>query len=79
MAAFFLSLLPQFVSAGTGSMTGSLLLGGVFCLMTFGWLSGYAIVLNQIRQLLLRGPIKRLLDAVAGAVLVAFGARVATE
>jgi threonine/homoserine/homoserine lactone efflux protein len=36
-------------------------------------------VLNQIRQLLLRGPIKRLLDAIAGAVLVAFGARVATE
>jgi threonine/homoserine/homoserine lactone efflux protein len=79
MAAFFLSLLPQFVPAGAGSLTGSLLLGCVFCLMTFVWLSGYAIVLDRVRDLLLRGPIKRLLDAVAGAVLVAFGVRLAAE
>jgi threonine/homoserine/homoserine lactone efflux protein len=79
MAAFFLSLLPQFVPAGAGSLAGSLLLGSVFCLMTFVWLSSYVMVLNRVRELLLRGPIKRLLDAVAGAVLVGFGARLVTE
>ncbi len=79
MAAFFLSLLPQFVPAGAGSLAGSLLLGCTFCLMTFVWLSGYVLVLDRVRELLLRGPFKRLLDAIAGAVLVVFGARLATE
>ncbi len=79
MAAFFLSLLPQFVPAGAGSLAGSLLLGSIFCLMTFVWLSGYVFVLNRIRELFLRDPVKRFIDAVAGAVLVAFGARLATE
>jgi threonine/homoserine/homoserine lactone efflux protein len=54
-------------------------LGSVFCLMTFVWLSSYAIVLNRIREVLLRGAIKRFLDAVAGTVLVAFGVRLAAE
>jgi threonine/homoserine/homoserine lactone efflux protein len=79
MAAFFLSLLPQFVPAGPTSLAASLLLGAVFCLMTFGWLSAYAVVVNQIREALRRGPVKRLLDALAGAVLVAFGVRLATH
>lgn len=79
MAAFFLSLLPQFIPAGTGSLTRSLLLGCVFCLMTFVWLAGYAIVLNRVRGVLLRGPIERLIDAVAGTVLVGFGVRLVTE
>ena len=77
MAAFFLSVLPQFVPAGVGSLAGSLLLGAVFCLMTFVWLSAYAVMINRMRETLLRGSVKRLLDAVAGAVLVGFGVRVA--
>jgi threonine/homoserine/homoserine lactone efflux protein len=79
MAAFFLSLLPQFVPAGAGTLAGSLLLGAAFCLMTFVWLSAYAVVVNRMRQALLRGPVKRLLDAVAGAVLIGFGVRLAAQ
>jgi threonine/homoserine/homoserine lactone efflux protein len=79
MAAFFLSLLPQFVPVGAGSLVGSLLLGAVFCLMTFVWLSAYAVAVNRMREALRRGPVKRLLDAVAGAVLVGFGLRLAAE
>ena len=79
MAAVFLSLLPQFVPAGIGSFAGSLLLGAVFCLMTFVWLSAYAVMINRMRETLLRGSVKRLLDAVAGAVLVGFGVRVAAQ
>ena len=41
MAAFFLSLLPQFAAPGHGG--GSILgLGLVFCLLTFGWLGLYS-------------------------------------
>ena len=79
MAAFFLSLLPQFVSAGSGSLIESLQLGVVFCLMTFVWLSAYAVLLDRIGEALRRGPVKRLLDAVAGAVLVGFGIRLAAR
>ena len=42
MVAFFLSLLPQFVPPGAHQVFGFLLLGLVFCLLTFGWLSLYA-------------------------------------
>ena len=79
MAAFFLSLLPQFVPTGAASLIGSLLLGTVFCLMTFVWLSAYAVVINRIGEALRRGPVKRLLDAVAGAVLIGFGVRLALD
>jgi threonine/homoserine/homoserine lactone efflux protein len=79
MAAFFLSLLPQFVPAGAGSLLGSLQLGAAFCLMTFAWLAAYAVVLDRIGEALRRRPVKRLIDAVAGAVLVGFGARLAAQ
>ena len=82
MAAFFLSLLPQFVPAGDGSLPGSLLLGTIFCAMTFTWLSGYALVVHRLRHALLRGPVRRGLDALAGTVLVVLrdptGGRVAS-
>ena len=79
MAAFFLSLLPQFVPAGAGSLSTSLLLGATFCLMTFSWLTAYAVVIDRARHALMRGPVKRILDAAAGLVLVGFGIRLATD
>jgi threonine/homoserine/homoserine lactone efflux protein len=75
MAVFFTSLLPQF-----GSGFGELLaLGLVFSAMTLAWLSGYAAVIARARRTLLRGRVRRLLDAVAGLALVGFGARLAAE
>jgi threonine/homoserine/homoserine lactone efflux protein len=47
--------------------------------MTFAWLSGYAVVLSRVREVVVRGPVKRLLDVVAGTVLVGFGVRLAAE
>jgi threonine/homoserine/homoserine lactone efflux protein len=79
MAAFFLSLLPQFVPATPERFTALLPLGLVFCLMTFGWLSLYAVVLNRVGPFLQRSRVRRTLDAVNGTVLVAFGVRLATE
>lgn len=78
MAAFFLSLLPQFVQAPSGSFTSLVPQGSVFCLMTFGWLSIYAVVLDRVGPFLQRSRVRRVLDAVTGTVLVAFGIRLAT-
>jgi threonine/homoserine/homoserine lactone efflux protein len=79
MAIFFTSLLPQFAPAGGASFVVMLLLGLTFCLMTFVWLTGYAFAVAKASEVLLRPRIRRLLDAVTGAVLVALGLRVATE
>lgn len=78
MAAFFLSLLPQFVTDPSGGFAALLPLGAVFCLMTFGWLSIYAVVLDRVGPVLQRARVRRILDAMTGTVLIAFGIRLAT-
>jgi RhtB (resistance to homoserine/threonine) family protein len=79
MAVFFLSLLPQFVKPGDASFAGFLLLGVVFATMTFAWLTGYAFVVARAGEVLRRPRIRRALDSLTGAALVALGLRVATE
>jgi threonine/homoserine/homoserine lactone efflux protein len=78
MAAFFLSLLPQFASPerGAGGIVG---LGLVFCAMTFGWLGLYSVVVDRARAVLSRSWLRRALDGVSGVVLVGFGARLALQ
>jgi threonine/homoserine/homoserine lactone efflux protein len=71
MAVFFSSLLPQFAH----SFGGLLVLGLLFASMTLTWLSAYAVVVAKFGHVLRR----RVLDAVAGVVLVAFGMRLAVE
>ena len=75
MAIFFTSLLPQFAH----SFAGLLVLGIVFAALTLTWLSGYAFAVAKAGDALLRPAVRRAIDAVVGAVLVAFGARLATE
>jgi threonine/homoserine/homoserine lactone efflux protein len=79
MAVFFLSLLPQFVTPGDASFAGFLLLGVVFATMTFGWLTGYAVVVARAGAVLRRPRIRRMLDSLTGAALVALGLRVAAD
>jgi threonine/homoserine/homoserine lactone efflux protein len=78
MAAFFLSLLPQFTS-GEAAVGPLLVLGLVFSTMTLVWLSAYALAVARAGDFLRRGPVRRVLDAIVGAVLVALGVRVAIE
>ena len=78
MAAFFLSLLPQFASParGAGGIVG---LGLVFCVMTFGWLGLYSVVVDRARVVLRRPRVRRALDGLSGVALVGFGARLAVQ
>jgi threonine/homoserine/homoserine lactone efflux protein len=79
MAVFFSSLLPQFVTPGSPAFLAMLGLGVVFALMTLGWLSIYALVVDRFGDVLRRQRVRRAIDAAVGAVLVVFGARLATE
>lgn len=73
-AAFFTSLLPQF---GDGSFFALLALGLLYSALTLTWLTGYAVVVNKAGDVLRRERVRRAIDAVMGAVLVAFGIRLA--
>jgi threonine/homoserine/homoserine lactone efflux protein len=75
IAVFFTGLLPQFGS----SFVTLVLLGLMFCAMTFGWLCCYSLAVARMGNVLRRSRIRRTLDAVTGAVLVAFGLRIAIE
>ena len=75
MAVFFTSLLPQFGH----SFAALLALGLTFSTMTFLWLSCYGLVVARVGDVLRRGWIRRTIDALTGAVLVALGLRLAQE
>ena len=79
MAAFFPSLLPQFVPAGEPAFLPLLSLGLLFCTMTLVWLTAYAVVVSRAHGLLRRTGVKRALEAATGTVLVALGLRLAAE
>jgi threonine/homoserine/homoserine lactone efflux protein len=75
MAAFFPSLLPQFAH----SFSALLALGFMFCAMTFVWLTAYAVAVARAGDFLGRSSVRRTVEAITGAVLVALGLRLATE
>jgi threonine/homoserine/homoserine lactone efflux protein len=75
MAVFFVSLLPQFGH----SFVALAALGLVFCTLTFAWLTSYVAVVARAGDFLRRPRIRRTLEAVTGAVLVALGLRLAAE
>ena len=79
MAIFFSSLLPQFVAPGSATFGAMLTLGLVFVSMTLVWLCAYAAVVARAGHVLRRPRIRRAFDAVMGAILVAFGVRLAVE
>ena len=56
-----------------------LLLGLVFSSLTLVWLTAYAFAVAKAGDFLRRSRVRRALDGVTGAVLVALGLRLATE
>jgi threonine/homoserine/homoserine lactone efflux protein len=79
IAVFFTTLLPQFAPAHGPAFATLLAFGLLFCAMTFAWLCVYSAVVARVGRALRRPRVRRLLDAVMGAALVAVGVRVAVE
>jgi threonine/homoserine/homoserine lactone efflux protein len=79
MAVFFASLLPQFAPPGEATVLALLALGLVFCAMTFLWLAAYASVVAKAGDVLRRHRVRRAIEGVTGAVLIALGIRIAAE
>jgi threonine/homoserine/homoserine lactone efflux protein len=79
IAVFFTTLLPQFAPAHGPAFLTLLAFGLLFCAMTFAWLCAYSAAVARAGNALRRPRIRRALDAVMGAALVALGVRVAVE
>jgi threonine/homoserine/homoserine lactone efflux protein len=79
IGAFFTSVLPQFVDAGHSVLVPSLLLGGLFVLMTLAWLCAYVLVAVKASALLRRRRVSAAVDRLSGAILIGFGVRLALE
>jgi threonine/homoserine/homoserine lactone efflux protein len=79
MAVFFTSLLPQFTGDGGATFASLVELGLVFSLLTFTWLALYAAAIARAGDMLRRPGVRRAIEGVTGAVLVALGLRIAAE
>jgi RhtB (resistance to homoserine/threonine) family protein len=78
IVVFFTSFLPQ-VATPDASFAVLLALGLVFCLMTLAWLCAYAVAVARAGDVLRRRRVRQALESVTGAVLIAFGVRLATS
>jgi threonine/homoserine/homoserine lactone efflux protein len=79
MAVFFSSLLPQFITRGHASFETLLMLGLLFNAMTLTWLTGYALVVARVGDVLRRNRVRRTMETITGLALVGLGLRLATE
>ena len=69
----------EFTTPGDGLFAALTTLGLVFSLMTFLWLTAYALVVAKAGEVLGRPPIRRWIETVTGTLLVALGLRIAAE
>jgi threonine/homoserine/homoserine lactone efflux protein len=79
MAAFYPSLLPQFATGLDASFPALLGLGLIFCSLTLVWLTAYAVTIARAGDALSRPRLRRALEGLTGALLMALGLRLATE
>ena len=79
MAVFFASVLPQFAPSGQGMLSTLVLLGVIFSMLTFSWLTLYAVVIARAGRLIYGTAVGRALESLAGVVLIGLGVKLATE
>ena len=79
IALVYTTLIPQFVDRGGSEIAQTFLLAGIFIAMGLVWLTGYALLIAKIGELLKRSSVRRLVNAVAGTMLTALGVRLAFE
>jgi RhtB (resistance to homoserine/threonine) family protein len=77
VAVFYLAFLPQFVGSGDPVLPTFLALAAIHAALGLVWLSLLASLLERAREWFGRPAVRRALDGVSGAVLVALGAKLA--
>jgi threonine/homoserine/homoserine lactone efflux protein len=79
VALFFVSFLPQYLSADTGSPRGqALLLSAIFAAVYLAWFSVYIAAVERLGRWLRRPAVKARIEQVTGLVLAGVAVRLAT-
>jgi threonine/homoserine/homoserine lactone efflux protein len=79
VAILFLSLLPQFIERNDPIVAKTLLLSGIFLAMGLAWLVTFAALMSRLAGVMRSERVRKRLEAVTGAVLMALGLRVVTQ
>ncbi|GAA1952245.1 LysE family translocator [Kitasatospora viridis] len=79
VAAFYLSLFPQFQLPGMSQLSQHLLLAGLFWSLALLWYILVVAVLGSVQRVLLRRDVQRGMSGVAGVALVGLGATLAAR
>ena len=79
VAVFYLAFLPQFVGPDDAVLAKSLLLAAIHFVEGIVWLCALAFTVERGRALMASTRARRTLEGVAGAVLLGFGLRLATD
>lgn len=79
IALFFVSFLPQFLSAGTGSpRTEALVLSAIFAALYLAWFGLYIAAVERLGRWLRRPAVKARIEQVTGVVLLTVAVKLAT-
>lgn len=79
IAVFYLAFLPQFMNPGDPVVLKSALLIGIHYFEGLVWLSLLAFGVGRLGRWLARPRVRRTLDALLGATMIAFGLKLASD
>lgn len=77
VAVFYVTFLPQFIAPDRSVLSQSVFLAATHVVMGLAWLIVYARFIDRMASVLLTERVKRRIEAVTGAVLMALGIRLA--
>jgi len=79
VVVFYLALLPQFIDTDDAVLAKSLLLAAIHFIEGILWLGFVAWAVDRSRQFFLRPALRRWMDSICGAILIALGLRLALQ
>jgi threonine/homoserine/homoserine lactone efflux protein len=79
VALFFVTFLPQFMTAGEHTLGRAVLLSLVFACLYLTWFSCYVLAVAVFGAVLRRRRVRMWVEGVTGGLLIAFGLRLAVQ
>ena len=79
VAVFYLAFLPQFMGPDDWVFGKSMLLAGIHWIEGVVWMSVVTLFVTRLRSWISRSRVRQAIEATTGAILIAFGMRLAME
>ncbi len=79
VAVMFLTLLPQFVHAGSNTFVPFLIMGITYTVLTAVWFLLYVSLINHISAFMKKPKTQTIIEGITGTILIGFGTKLALE